>query len=185
MGNVMPGSGLLNITQATKKEINELNSDYIVIWGGSNDISKNESSKALKRTTKFALQHWHTNIVFVPALHRHGLVKSSCINMETLAFNRRLGKLTNTMLHVKLHDLTLDRDEFTRHGLHLNSKRKEKIARTIRQHLVNLLNRQDRNVLRLPWIDVNEDSNTQLQADDSGGVRSSKVDVNTVRASER
>jgi hypothetical protein len=98
MGNVMPGSGLLNVTQATKKEINELNrNDYIVIWGGSNDISKNESSKALKHATKFALQHWHTNIVFVPALHRHDLVQSSCINKETLAFNRRLGKLTNTM----------------------------------------------------------------------------------------
>jgi hypothetical protein len=32
MGNVLPGSGLLNITQAAKKEINELNrNDYIVI----------------------------------------------------------------------------------------------------------------------------------------------------------
>jgi predicted phosphodiesterase len=79
MGIVMPGSGLLNITQAAKKEISELNrNDYIVIWGGSNDISKNESSKALKHATKFALQHRHTNIVFVPALHRYDLVESSC-----------------------------------------------------------------------------------------------------------
>jgi hypothetical protein len=141
MGNVMPGSGLLNITQATNKEISELNrNDYIVIWGGSNKISKNESSKALKHATKFALQHRHTNIVFVPALHRHDLVESSCINKETLAFDRRLGKLTNTVSHVKLLDLTLDVDEFTRHGQHMNSKGKEEVARTIGQHLVNLLN---------------------------------------------
>jgi hypothetical protein len=41
MGNVMPDSGLLNITQATKKEINDLScNDYIIIWGGSNDIRR-------------------------------------------------------------------------------------------------------------------------------------------------
>jgi hypothetical protein len=61
------------------------------------------------------------------------------------------------MSHVKLLDLTLDRDEFT-----LNSKGKEKVARTIGQHLVDMLKIQDRNVLRLPWIDENKDSNTQL-----------------------
>jgi hypothetical protein len=74
MGNVMPGSGLLNITQAAKKEINELNRNDIVIWGVSNDISKNKSSKALKHAMKFALQHRHTIVVFVPALYRHDLV---------------------------------------------------------------------------------------------------------------
>jgi hypothetical protein len=89
------------------------------------------------------------------------------------------------MSHVKLLDLTIDRDEFTCYGQHLNSKGKEKVARTIGQHLVNLLNRQDRNVLRLPWFGENKDSNTQLQADDSDGVRSSKLNVKTVRASER
>jgi hypothetical protein len=88
------------------------------------------------------------------------------------------------MSHVKLLDLTLGRDEFIHQGLHLNSKRKEKVARTIGQHLVDLLNRQDRNVLRLPWIDENKGSNTQLQADDSGGVRSSKLNLKTIRASE-
>jgi hypothetical protein len=126
---------------------------------------------------KFAIQHRHTNIVFVPALHRHDLEESSCINKETRAFNRRLEKLTNTMSHIKQLDLTLDKDEFTHHGQHLNSKGKEKVARIRRQHLVDLLNIQDRNVLRLPWFDENKDSNSQLQADDSGGVQSSKLKI--------
>jgi muramoyltetrapeptide carboxypeptidase LdcA involved in peptidoglycan recycling len=89
------------------------------------------------------------------------------------------------MSHVKLLDLTLDKDEFTFHGLHLNSKGKENVARTTVQHFVDLLNRQEKTVLRLPWIDENKDSNTQLQADDSGTVRSSNLNVKTVRASER
>jgi hypothetical protein len=71
----------------------------------------------------------------------------------------------------------LDRDEVTCHGLHLNSKGKEQIARTIGQHLVDLLKRQAKNVLMLPCIDENKDSSSQLQADVSGGVRSSKLTV--------
>jgi hypothetical protein len=43
------------------------------------------------------------------------------------------------MSHVKLFDLTLDGDEFTRHGQHLNLKGKEKVARTIGQNLDNML----------------------------------------------
>jgi hypothetical protein len=73
MGNVMPGSGLLNLTQDPKNEMNELNRNYIIIWGETNDISKNQSSKALKHATKFALQHQHTNSLFVTVLHRHDL----------------------------------------------------------------------------------------------------------------
>jgi hypothetical protein len=49
MGNVMPGAGLLNITQAANNDISRLNrNDRVVIWGGSNDVNKNGSPKGLK-----------------------------------------------------------------------------------------------------------------------------------------
>jgi hypothetical protein len=65
IGNVMPRSGVLNMTQAVKKEFNEWNrNDHIVVWGRSNDICKNESSKALKHATKFALQHRHLFLLY-------------------------------------------------------------------------------------------------------------------------
>jgi hypothetical protein len=118
MGNVMPGAGLLDITQTTNKEISGLNCKDFVIWGGSNNINKNESSKGLKLITNFALQNQHTNIILFPALHRHEQGKSSCVNNEIQTFNRKLGKLTNTMSHVKLLDLSLDKENFTHHGMH-------------------------------------------------------------------
>jgi hypothetical protein len=157
MGNVMPGEGLLNITQAANMEISGLNcKDCVVIWGGSNDIHKNESSKSLNLITNFALQHQHTNIILIPALHRHDLEKSSCINNEIQTFNRKLSKLTNIMLHVKLLDPSLDTENFTRHGMHLNSKGKEKVARIIGQYINELLNRQVNNILILPWNEDNK-----------------------------
>ncbi|PNF38959.1 hypothetical protein B7P43_G06603, partial [Cryptotermes secundus] len=118
MGKVMPGAGLLNITQAAYKEISEMNfKDSVVICGGSNDINKNEATKGLKLITNFVLQHQYTNIILVPALHRHDLEKSSCINREIQTFNRKLRKLTKFMSHVKLLDIALNREDFTRHGM--------------------------------------------------------------------
>jgi hypothetical protein len=186
IGNVMPGAGLQNITQAAKNEIRSLNhKDCVIIWGGSNDINKNESSKGLKHITNFALQNQHTNIIIIPALHRHGLVKSSCIHNEIHTFNRKIGKMTNTMSHVAVPDLTLDREEFTHHGMHLNSTGKEKVAIIIGQYLTDLLTRQENNILTLPWTDDIKDSNSMKETDVTVGVSSSDVIANKVRASER
>jgi hypothetical protein len=44
-GNVMLGAGLQNVMQAAKNEIRGLNhKDYIIIWSGSKDINRNETS---------------------------------------------------------------------------------------------------------------------------------------------
>jgi hypothetical protein len=84
------------------------------------------------------------------------------------------------MLHTKLLDLSLDRDKFNHHGMHLNSKGTENVAKITGQHLIDLLNRQDNNILLLPWTDVNKDSISFLQTDVSVSVQSSEI-----RASER
>ena len=60
------------------------------------------------------------------------------------------------MSHAKLLDLTLDREEFTRHGMHLNLTEK-KVATIIGQHLTDLLTRQDNNILTLPRTDDSKD----------------------------
>jgi hypothetical protein len=110
--NVMPGAGQ-HVTQTAKNEIKRLNSkECVIIWGGSQNISKNESSTGLKHIMNFALQNHHTNII-IPALHRHDLVESSCINNEIKGFNRKLSKMTKSMAHVVLPDLTLDRKDYS------------------------------------------------------------------------
>jgi hypothetical protein len=47
--------------------------------------------------------------------------------------------MIKAMSHVVLLDLALDKNDFTRHGMHLNVLGKEKVASLIGQHLINLL----------------------------------------------
>jgi hypothetical protein len=47
IGYVKPGSRLENIRNIAKNEIQELTKkDVVVLWGGTNDIARNESTKA-------------------------------------------------------------------------------------------------------------------------------------------
>jgi hypothetical protein len=185
-GNVMPGVGLQIITQAAKNEIRSLNRKVcIIIWGGSCDINKNESSTGLKCIRNFSLQNQHTNIIIIPALHRHDLSNSSCVNNKIQVFNRKLSKMIKAMSHVVLLDLALDKNDFTQHGMHLNVLGKEKVASLIGQHLINLLPKHENNILPLSWFDNSEDLNTLKQADVSVDMMSSERTSQTVRASER
>jgi hypothetical protein len=57
-GTVMPGARLENITNLSDKEMSTLrNKDAVVIWGGANDISKNEVNNGLKHLKKMCKQH--------------------------------------------------------------------------------------------------------------------------------
>jgi hypothetical protein len=48
-GTVMPGAGLAHITTLAHGEIPNLTSDdVVVIWGGSNDVNKNETSLGIR-----------------------------------------------------------------------------------------------------------------------------------------
>jgi hypothetical protein len=92
-GTVMPGSRLDKITLLAKNEINALTKeDVVIIWGGSNDINKNETSIRLKHLNKFVSHRKNTNVLVLPASHRHDLLPSSCINSEIQTFNRKLCK---------------------------------------------------------------------------------------------
>ena len=69
-GTIMPGSRLKNVTKLAKNEIDGLsNSDAIIIWGGSNDINRNETVKGLKHMNEFVNQRKNTNIMIVTAPH--------------------------------------------------------------------------------------------------------------------
>ena len=140
MGTVMPDSRLEHITSLARREISHLHhNDFVVIWGGTNDISRNESNAVLRYMRKFALQNKHTNIIAITPSHRYDLPDFSCVNKETQVFNRKLHKLLKDMHHVSVVDTNLTRDNFTWHGLHLNSSGKERIAKTIGQTITTLL----------------------------------------------
>jgi len=87
---------------------------------------------------KFALQNKHTNIIAITPSHRYDLPDFSCVNKETQVFNRMMCQLLTDMHYVSVADMNLTRDKFTRHGLHMNSSGKERIAKTIEQTITTL-----------------------------------------------
>ena len=152
-GTVMPGSRLDKITLLAKNEINALTKeDVVIIWGGSNDINKNETSVGLKHLNKFVSHRKNTNVLVLPAPHRHDLLPSSCINNEVQTFNRKLCKSMKTKENVHLLELNLHRNDFTQHGLHLNISGKVNTAELIGENIKQLFYTPKKTPITLDWI---------------------------------
>jgi hypothetical protein len=75
----------MEIQHLTKK-------DVVVLWGGSNDIARNNSLVGLKHIREFLINNHHTNVILLPAPHRHDLITNSSINKEVKEFNKKLHK---------------------------------------------------------------------------------------------
>jgi hypothetical protein len=58
-------------------------------------------------------------------------------------------------------DVSLDKKDFFRHGMHLNSTAKENVAILIGQCLTNFLIKQVNNILLLTWVDDSKDANLE------------------------
>jgi hypothetical protein len=131
-GTVIPGSRLENITNLADGEINTLGkSDAVIVIGGANEVNKNETNIGLKHLRQLVENSRNTNIMVVTAPHRYDLQDSACVNKEIVVFNRKLHKMVKTADNVKILQTTLNRNDFTRHGMHLNILGKEKVAKQI------------------------------------------------------
>jgi predicted metallo-beta-lactamase superfamily hydrolase len=119
---VKPGANMSEVTNTVKEELQSLKSDdFVVIWGGANNIRKNNTKAALKLLYVFVTDHRDPNIVIINSPHTYDLKLESCVNQEVSKFNRKLNKIMKPQAHVKVLELELDRKHFTRRGLHLNS----------------------------------------------------------------
>ena len=73
----------------------------------------------------------HTNIILMEVSHRYDLIQDSCVNKEVEKFNSRIRK------HMKVHEdaevmkVNLDRRGFTKYVQHMNTMRKELMAKRI------------------------------------------------------
>src|SRR5215510_451051 len=108
--------------------------DFVIVWGGSN-IGRNNTKEALKFMSEFVTNHKELNIILINSPHRHDLLPKSCVNLEVVKFNRQLVKLMKPHAKVKVVELKLDRNHFTRHGLHLNSEGKYLVSLKVAQAL--------------------------------------------------
>ncbi|KAJ4436107.1 hypothetical protein ANN_18734 [Periplaneta americana] len=105
--------------------------DMVVLCTGTNDIAKNCTDEGLNSIVKFIQDNKQTNFIVLEAPHRHDLVEWSCINQEVKRFNRKLGNRLKLYEHVSVVSVQLERSDFTRHGLHMNSKGKNQLCETV------------------------------------------------------
>jgi hypothetical protein len=84
---------------------------------------------------KFTTDTQNTNIFIVTAPHRYDLQESLYVNKKIKLFNSKLQKIMKIKGNVKIIQTDLSRNDFTRHGMHLNASGKEKtvelVGRTI------------------------------------------------------
>jgi len=132
----MPDAGLQNITKLAKSEVSTLtNRDMIIVCGGSNDVNRNMSQMGLNSLKNFVNLRTNTNVLILALPSRHDLTHDSCVNKEIHSFNRKLHKIMKNKEMVNILDCNIAREGFTRHGQHLNSPGKSKVALLIAQYL--------------------------------------------------
>jgi hypothetical protein len=157
-GTVIPGARLENITKLADSEISSLGKrDSVIVIGGANDINKNEVNVGLKHLGNFVKNRQNTNIMIVTAPHRYDPKESSCVNKEIEVFNRKLHKVLKTVDNVKIIQANLSRNDFTRHGLHLNLPGKEKIAKQLGESINNLTSRKENAPVTLKWEETKKE----------------------------
>jgi len=75
LGN--PGSGMEFIKNTVRTELHHLTkNDAVVVWGGSNDIARNNSIKGIKNILDFVMEASHTNVNLMSAPLRHDLIRN-------------------------------------------------------------------------------------------------------------
>lgn len=182
---VKPGAGLDAITNTAVTEIKEMNmNDAVVIWGGTNDISRNNSKAGLKKLNLFAEANSNTNIVIMSVPQRYDLQESSVVKQEVLNFNRNLKKMMKRYDNVKIVDVEVGREGFTKHGLHLNGRGKEEICKKIAVTIKESIYPKSKPSIALKWTqekavnkskDKADNEDTRLACDEVMKLRSSKL----------
>jgi hypothetical protein len=133
-GFVKSGASIKQILTSAEDLLNSHNDDFVVIWGGAHDISKNYTREVVKSVYNFVESNKNTNVILISSPHRFDLPLESCVNTEVANFNKLVKKITEHQPQVEILELTLNRAHFTTHGLHLNSRGKSAVL--LRKHKV-------------------------------------------------
>jgi hypothetical protein len=89
-GLLKSGTDLEVILRSNVKECKKLTKkNILIIWGGTKDVSKNESQKGLLCIQKFVQTNLNTNVFVLNLPKRWDLEDQSCMNKETMKFNRK------------------------------------------------------------------------------------------------
>ena len=133
--------------------------DVLIVWGGSNDISRNNTKEAINQLCKFIKEKTTVNLAIMKTPLRHDLISSSCVNNEVLKFNRLIEKRVKPYSNAKLFDLDLDKSHYTTHGQHLNSSGKELIANKLATLIKDVFAKKQFTPIQIPWKELLEETN--------------------------
>jgi hypothetical protein len=93
-GVVKPCSDLFSILNIGINDMTEFTTkDVIVVWGGTRDVSRNETMVGLSHIRKFLEKYNNTNVV-MELPERCDLCADSRVNLECKSFNRKLKKVS-------------------------------------------------------------------------------------------
>ena len=104
--------------------MNKASKDVVILCGGTRDIAKNEANIGLRHVSQFVKCTANTNVIVTNAPARYDLHPSSCVNKEVESFNRKLQKSMKIHYHIRVCSMSTNRDHFTTHGLHMNTRGK-------------------------------------------------------------
>ena len=119
--------------------------------GSTNDIGKQNTQEALKQLSEFAKKCQDTNVIVMLAPKRRDLMPSSCVNSEVIRFNRLLRKRMKPYTKIKILDTDLNRDCFTKHGLHTNSSGKDQLIMKLAEVIESVTVQNSGSNIKLQW----------------------------------
>jgi hypothetical protein len=67
-------------------------------------------------------------VIIMDAPHRFDLRTSYCVNKEVNSFNRKMNKILRPYYHTSQLNLKMQREHFTKHGLHMNGSGTDRIS---------------------------------------------------------
>ena len=152
---IKPGAGMENIVNTMKEDIRTLKSDdVLIIWGGTNDIGKNNSKEAIRHLCTFIKNNRKVNTIVLTAPPRNDL-PSSCINSEVSNYNRQLRRRLKQYNNIQILETNLERKYFTKHGAHLNSSGKEYITQRLAAVVNSFFHTKPMSPIHLQWKEDN------------------------------
>jgi hypothetical protein len=146
-GFIKPGARSNEIIKTGEEEVSSLkHKDVVIVWGGSNDISRNNTKEALKNLSNSMNSNKNVNTVLINPPPRHDLMPSSCVDNEVAKFNRQIRKIVK-----------LQRKHSTKHGQHLNNSGKEVVSLELAKLVEQLVNKKRTAPIEMQWKEDNTD----------------------------
>jgi hypothetical protein len=105
-------SAKMKIVQLTREEI-------VLLWGGTNDVARNNSVVGMKHILDLLINSTHTRVILLSVPHRPDLSNDPCVNREVKVFNVSLQNRLKGFGNVELIEVVSKREFYTKHVQHL------------------------------------------------------------------